>query len=607
MHLERLEFDGFRNLTDPISLAHPVSILVGPNNVGKSNVIDALRMVLTPLSGWPLRPRLDDFNHAGTGEAAVEEFTITTRFEGLDLPQSGRMLTALDGSRDRASLHLQATLPTAGQPRGRFLGGDSRSPDVEEWARTAVTYTYLPPLRDAEADMRPGRNNRLVELIAALAGDGPDRERVVGIAAEANSNLAEVDALAISASRIRERLTAISGPRNSQSVELLFSDPVFENVLATLGVGIGDDEPLSMAQNGLGMNNLLYMAVLLAGLTYDHGSELHLLLVEEPEAHLHPQMQDLLMRFLQREVAERDDVQVVVTTHSPNITASAKVEQITALAKHESVIVGGLIGDFNLEKDELDHLGRFLDVTKAALLFADAVILVEGLAEQLVLPLLAAELSPPVDLAECNVTVVNVGGLAFGPFAALFDDDRLPGRCSILSDGDPPASDDDETETPDASPEPRQPGEAEAVAGEADPVLSATAQKLKANENQRRHVFLAQQTFEHDLVLAGNWEWALRALALLKPRVAKRLRSDESLDSGEARADAMLKAVSGVKGRFAQALTRTATQVKADGHEIIVPDYIDAAIAWASAGPGDPGRALSEGRSEAEGDSRDAG
>jgi putative ATP-dependent endonuclease of OLD family len=104
-------------------------------------------------------------------------------------------------------------------------------------------------------------------------------------------------------------------------------------VLAALGVRIGDVLPLTMSQNGLGLNNVLYMAVLLAGLTYEPESELHLLLVEEPEAHLHPQMQDLLMRFLQAEVDERDDVQVVVTTHSPNFASAARVERITSMSR----------------------------------------------------------------------------------------------------------------------------------------------------------------------------------------------------------------------------------------------------------------------------------
>ncbi len=579
MYLKSATFDGYRNLSAPVEFAHPLSVLVGPNNAGKSNVIDGLRSVLSPDTGWPLRPRRDDFYHGGTGVPQVDEFTVSANFAGLDLPQSGRMLTALDGARDTASLHLAADLPAIGQPRSRFLGGESKSPDVEEWARTAVTYTYLPPLRDAEADMRPGRNNRLVDLISALAGDGPDRQTVVDIASDANAALAEVSAVANSTERIRRRLGSISGPRVQQAADLLFADPVFENVLSTLGVGIGDSTPLSMSQNGLGMNNILYMAVLLAGLTYEHGSDLHVLLVEEPEAHLHPQLQDLLMRFLQREVRERSDVQVIVTTHSPNITAGVRVEQVTTLARHEGKVVGGLVERFDLRDDELDHLARFLDVTKAALLFAHAVILVEGLAEQLLVPLLASELDPPADLTEASVTVVNVGGLAFGPFAALHDDGRLLSRCSIVSDSDPPSAADEDDDEADSEGSESPPGEPELP----DPVLSATAQKLKQSENERRRVFLSDKTFEHDLVRAGNWEWAIRALSLLKPIVAGRLRRDDTLTTPELQADALLAAVASTKGRFAQALARTSESVKEDGHPIVVPEYLAQAIKWVCA------------------------
>lgn len=581
MRLSSIECSVFRNLHETIEIAHPLAVLVGPNNAGKSNVVDALRMVLTPLTGWPLRPRRDDFDHGGTGEPTVTEMTVTARFHDLTFQQAGRMVTALDGSRDRAALHLHCQLPAVGQPRARYLGGDAKSPDVEEWARSAITYTYLPPLRDAEEDLRPGRNNRLIELIAALTGDGPDRERILEIAGHANDELAGVDALVQSRSRIQTRLDSLAGRTEAQRAELLFTEPLFERVLSTLGVRVGDELPLAMSQNGLGMNNLLYMAVLLAALTYDHDSELHLLLVEEPEAHLHPPMQDLLMRFLQSEVSDRDDVQVIVTTHSPNFTSSARVERITSLSRAGTGIASRAVGQFGLSGDELDHLARFLDVTKASLLFARSVMLVEGIAEQLVIPALAAELDPPRDLTESSVALVNVGGLAFGPFAALYDDGRLPIRCAIVSDADPPKAADEEP-TLDSKPpqgiEPITDGDPAAVADTPDPVLSTTAQKLKSTENERRRVFLSTRTFEHDLVVVGNWNWAINALRLIKPRVARRLSLDESLDTPEKQADALLAAVESVKERFAQALTRTIADTKAAGHAIVVPQYIRDAI-----------------------------
>lgn len=254
-------------------------------------------------------------------------------------------------------------------------------------------------------------------------------------------------------------------------------------------------------------------------------------------------------------------------------------------------MVASAIEQLGLKPDELDHLARFLDVTKAALLFASGVILVEGLAEQLLVPLFADELG--VSLAEASVTIVNVGGLAFGPFAALYEDGRLPHRCAIISDADPPspvdgpASDSGDESESDSSSDSGAPEslETELSTNDAvlapDPVLSATAEKLKSRENSRSRVFLSSKTFEHDVVAAGNWHWALKALALVKPRVAKRLAVAHEKSSSAARSDALLDAVVDVKGRFAQALTQTVGQYKAEGNVVVVPTYIEEAIRWA--------------------------
>ncbi len=87
--------------------------------------------------------------------------------------------------------------------------------------------------------------------------------------------------------------------RFRQLTDLAFTDPRFERVVGAMRAKIGRLEPLEMAEGGLGFNNLLYMAVLLAALAdQPTDGSLRVLLVEEPEAHLHPQLQDLLMRFL---------------------------------------------------------------------------------------------------------------------------------------------------------------------------------------------------------------------------------------------------------------------------------------------------------------------
>jgi putative ATP-dependent endonuclease of OLD family len=579
VQLTSVRLQGFRNLNCSINLCGPLSLIVGENNNGKSNLIDAIRLVLRALAypSHQLWVTPEDFPHDGHGVRVADAFEIEAIFTDLSDRQLGRMVSCLSPSLgpNVARLRLRASLGPRDRPVLTWLGGDDDHDELEPYARTAVTYTYLHPLRNALTDLRPGRSNRLVSLLKSTIGVeadgevGPDGKLLEDIMQQANASLGAVPAVIAAKQEIQRRVDEMIGSGYRQQVDLAFAEPVLDRILARLRTLAGDLDPLELAENGLGYNNILYMATLLAGLDKEPDGELHLLLVEEPEAHLHPQLQDLLTRYLEREAAGR--VQVVVTTHSPNLAAATGVERVTAMARptRHGAIVGRDLASFGLTEQERGHLRRFLDATKASLLFARGVLLVEGVAEQLVVPFLAEALG--VSLPAAGVSVINVGGLAFRPFARLFHPDRLPYRCAIVSDGDrlrtPTDDDDDDGDTVDESSSEDSP----------EPALSATAQSLLTLKNDNLRVFLSDQTFEWDLVRCGNWETTLQALALLKPRVAARLLRDHASSSTEAKSWALLKAVEDSKGIFAQALTQV---VATNGATLAVPPYLAQALRW---------------------------
>jgi len=562
MRLARLIANGFRNLAGQVAFSGPLTLLAGENNTGKSNIIDALRLIAQPHAGARFNRWItsDDFAHDGRGNRLRDSFEIEAVLLDLSDSERARMVTCLAPSLgDRAArLRMHAQLAETGRVNVVWYGGDSLQPAVEAWARAAIVHTYMHPLRDAAADLRPGRENRLVQLLSALAPKNSlERMQIEKTADQANKELAAVKAVSKAKGEVQERLNKMAGPVFAQQSDLVFADPRFERVVGTLRALVGDQSPLELAENGLGFNNLLYMATLLAAIDNEPEEGLHLLLVEEPEAHLHPQLQDLLMRYLEREAGGQ--TQVIVTTHSPNFASASGVERMTVLARLSGggSVVARAPAEFGMPQTSLDHLRRFLDVTKASLLFARGVILVEGIAEQLVLPLIGRQIG--LSLSEAGIAVVNVGGLSFAPFAQLFAPDRLPYRCAIVSDGDPPSREAEEQDLDD---------------GEA--ALSATARKLKAQETPTMHVFLSQRTFEWDLAQVGNWDLLLEALRLVKPRVAARLATEQAEATNEARADALLKAVDGIKGRFAQALT----QLIEGRNDMVVPSYLRQAIEW---------------------------
>jgi putative ATP-dependent endonuclease of OLD family len=561
MHIARLELSGFRNLTTTVDFQPGLTVLVGENNIGKTNVIDALRLVLSAQGGPrdQLWPRGEDFAHDGAGNRVTDACTIAITLRGLTAAQRGRFITCLAPSagEDAARIVLRVRARETGAPGAEWLGGDYDNPDIEAFARLAARYTYLPPLRDAQADLRPGRTNRLVMLLDSIARDPADREAIERVVSDANAEIRDIDPVQRARRDVQKRLNEMTGSGYRQEVDLAFSEPRFDRIVASLRALIGSAYPLEMPESGLGFTNLLYMAVLLAGLAEEPEADLHVLLIEEPEAHLHPQLQDLLMRYLER--AAGGAIQVIATTHSPNFASSAGVDRVTVLARagEADAAVARSPADFGLTDDELHYLFRFLDVTKASLLFARRVALVEGTAEQLLLPLIAEQMGR--SLADAGVAVINVGGVAFGPFVKLFGPEKLPYRCAVISDSDPPTSEEDEAGRP-----------------EEDPALSATAQRLLGEQNENVRIFLSQRTLEWDLTNAGNWEVVIAALARVRPRVARRLEQEQAESAPDVRSDALLGAVEGHKGRFAQALLGELRE----GRQLEIPPYLREAIEW---------------------------
>lgn len=339
-----------------------------------------------------------------------------------------------------------------------------------------------------------------------------------------------------------------------------------------------------LKENSLGYNNLLYLATVLAELEGVGGNEtLHkVLLIEEPEAHLHPQLQVRLLLYLEK-VAEAEQMQVIVTTHSPVIASSVKLNALNVLVAQDGASpISAPLAFFQMEDQTKFFLERWLDITKSTLLFARGVLMVEGIAEALVIPELA-KMVISQDAAKCTqgnclkdfgVSIISLGGNFFQHFVELFRADenkliRIPVKSACLLDNDPEKED---------APTPQSP----AVGKNPNCGL---VQKLQEDEYCR--AFINLKTLEYDLALEGNnlqrMSGVLRDLVETNGPIKQ--RASDSAAKGWATASEAEKAPEALwllnhidgKGEYAQALAYELQQ-NPDGFS--VPQYIKDAILW---------------------------
>ena len=185
--------------------------------------------------------------------------------------------------------------------------------------------------------------------------------------------------------------------------------------------------------NGLGYNNLIYMSLLLAKMQADgniaymkrNAKVLSFLAVEECEAHLHPAMQYKFLKFLQDNNLNGHVRQIFMTSHSTQIASAVKLDDLICLTSPAlgQINVGYPRAIYKEESSNdmvsKQYVQRFLDATKADMFFANRLIFVEGIAEELLLPVFARFLNK--NLTDEHVLVVNMGGRYFNHFLKLFD------------------------------------------------------------------------------------------------------------------------------------------------------------------------------------------
>lgn len=436
MYISHIEINGFRMFENlKLKLNKGLNVFVGENNSGKTAILDAIRYVLDTNSADYINiDRNNDFYINNEG-IQLSEFKIHLTFSDLSEENQATFLPYITYETEKdnivAKLHLTLTCNKNNENRNGYIrkyvrtGANGEGKELDSVLKEELQVTYLKPLRDAENELSANKSSRLSKILEGYINfsqeeiDHPSTNFFDEIENFYKNISDKVEKLKTNDIKISDTI------KNKYLKNLVLEKDKDKDI--KLGIKSKDNRSKlreilnrlnltynnSYGKEGLGYQNILFIATELLLLESEIYNQAPIMLIEEPEAHLHPQLQINFLNFIKE---KENNFQIFITTHSPNLSSKIPVKNLYICLKKN--IYSLREEETKLDKEDYIFLEKFLDVTKADLFFARGLLLVEGISEQLLIPYISNLFG--INLDKYGISVINIGNTAFKRFLKIF-------------------------------------------------------------------------------------------------------------------------------------------------------------------------------------------